>query len=197
MYCHCPVCRRPILALRVLFLPLWKRWDCPDCGSLLGVDRNRRFLGMIPWLVVIVVLVAVVKITRYGMLVAIPTLALTAVVLIPFCRPIVLARGGFRCRGCGYDLKGQAEPKCPECGEAVAADDLDRFRRLVRGDAEAAVARRDVARPVRRWHQVLIIAVILLVTATLAVGIIVHQRRSAPGPIPVAPVSPAPALPTP
>lgn len=33
----------------------------------------------------------------------------------PYCRPGL-------CRNCGYDLRGQTEPRCPECGTPFDAD---------------------------------------------------------------------------
>jgi hypothetical protein len=47
-------------------------------------------------------------------------LVVMAAVLVPyfvlFERTRVLERKGFRCRQCGYDLQGQLEPRCSECG---------------------------------------------------------------------------------
>ncbi|HUU98755.1 MAG TPA: hypothetical protein VM487_23735, partial [Phycisphaerae bacterium] len=36
-------------------------------------------------------------------------------------RVAVLERLGFRCRQCGYDLRGQTVPRCPECGQEFDA----------------------------------------------------------------------------
>ncbi len=55
-----------------------------------------------------------------------------------------------RCLTCGYALRGQTEPRCPECGRAFDPDDTDTFRL----PARCTWTRRHCG-PLGRWHVVL------------------------------------------
>lgn len=51
-------------------------------------------------------------------------------VLFVFERVVLIERRAFTCRGCGYDLQGLTEARCPECGAAF--DPKERARILAR-----------------------------------------------------------------
>ena len=40
----------------------------------------------------------------------------------------IVPQDGYVCWQCAYDLRGQTESRCPECGTAYDADELRRFR---------------------------------------------------------------------
>lgn len=180
MFSECPVCHQRISWTHVL-RPLWSRWRCKHCGSQLGVDLRRRLLAIAPLLVLAVAGVAVpLVISVVGFAAARPYLRMLPQVfpiLVPvivvvslggvllFDRPRVLERCGLRCRGCGYDLQGQVEPRCPECARELDAEER---AALAAGDhASVPAADRSGA---RKWAVVL---VALLAVMVLVQGILV------------------------
>ena len=124
---ECPNCRAPIPRMRLFMTSIWGRWQCSSCGSVLGIDVRRRLLAMIPYLLLLVVLMKFLNLPGYGLAVALPVVIGAGLLnFFFFDRPVVHERTGFRCRTCGYDLRGQKEGRCPECGadfelEALAA----------------------------------------------------------------------------
>ena len=126
---ECPNCRQPIARHRLFFSTAWSRWRCEGCDALLGVDLKRRFLAIIPWIAILFFLLQVVHITRLGLLIALPTIIVAGMLnFFLFDRAVVHERTGFRCRKCGYDLQGQTEARCPECGLEFDSADLDTYK---------------------------------------------------------------------
>ena len=132
---ECPVCCHPINA--ILFR--LSAWSCPGCGSLLRMDKNRRYLALIPF--ACIVLVAATFLSRGGWT-GFAVIPVAVVVWLPwillFDRAIVLERRGFWCQDCGYDLRGQIDPHCPECGRAFDSNETAQMElpdpsRLVQG----------------------------------------------------------------
>jgi hypothetical protein len=122
---ECPNCRRPIPGIRLFFKSLWSRWRCEGCGSLLGVDVRRRWLATIPWAVVLFLLLGVLRVTNLGYAIAVPMIIAVGMLnYFLFDRAVVHERAGFRCRQCGYDLQGQVESRCPECGSEFDSSEL-------------------------------------------------------------------------
>jgi len=127
---ECPNCRRPIAGPRTFFTPMWGTWRCSGCGALLGIDKRRRLLAMIPYGILLFVLLAVLHLPNWGYWLALPVVVAVGYVnFVLFDRAVVLERAGFRCRRCGYDLRGQIEPRCPECGWEFDAADTS-FRKI-------------------------------------------------------------------
>jgi hypothetical protein len=126
---ECPNCRQPIPRSRLFFTTAWGRWQCSACGSLLGINVRRRLLATIPWIFILFLLLGVARITSYGVLIAVPVIIAAGMAnYFLFDRPVVHERSGYRCRRCGYDLQGQVEARCPECGLAFDMAELDAHR---------------------------------------------------------------------
>jgi hypothetical protein len=186
---ECPVCRAA-LSWWHLLRPLWSQWNCPACDSLLGIDVLRRLLGI--GIYVPLALVIVFGLPRLGL----PELFVIPIILVSWFpifalteRPRVIERRGLNCTRCGYDLRGQTTPRCPECGR-----DLDeRQRALLAGAAEPPGRR---ARPIAGT-----ILVVVLLGAFLLIGAQVYfvfgRRRlppaTAPTSVPTTMTAPATA----
>jgi hypothetical protein len=174
---ECPNCREPIPWSRVFFTTAWGSWTCNGCGSLLGVNVRRRLLGVA---VLIIILLSVTSVVRVPLSWDLPiVLLIFLAVWVPyfllFERARVLERRGFRCHRCGYDLQGQVDPRCPECGLEFSTADTARSARANHDD--------DTKRPARRrryaWLVVIIAALMFLGTA-LAVGLTLYMARTRP-----------------
>ena len=140
---ECPVCRARI-SWTYIWRPLWAQWHCKHCGSLLGINRARRLM-----LIVVMVPAATLVfplLMRCGLppLLALPFAFATLIgvliaLLLLIDRPRVIERCGLRCKRCGYDLRGQSEPRCPECGAQL---DAEQQAALKTGDVPVTTKRR-------------------------------------------------------
>ena len=181
---ECPVCRRPLRWTYVL-RHAWSQWRCRYCGSLLGIDRKRRFLAVIPFTVLF--LASALFASRAGMSdysAAIIALGLWLPFFLLTDRAVVVERCGFRCKTCGYDLQGQVSPRCPECGRDFDAEE--------RAFLETGVL--PESKPGRRrgfWIGVVVIGLILV--STLVTGYLYYRQVSTAASRPVA-TRPAPGL---
>ncbi|MFH1417761.1 MAG: hypothetical protein ABII12_05670 [Planctomycetota bacterium] len=122
---ECPNCHKPIPRLSLFVKAMWTRWRCAGCGALLGIDVRRRLLAVVPWIGILALLLFVVRITTLAYPLALLIVCIAGV--LNFClfdRVVVHERTGFRCRQCGYDLQGQTEGRCPECGAKFDMDGL-------------------------------------------------------------------------
>ena len=171
---RCPVCRTSINPLRNLLRPGWARWRCKGCGSLIGVSLKHRLLALIPWLAILFAwMFAVVKL-RWPLPYAIPIIVFLFFALyLLLDKIIVYERCGFRCRDCGYDLRGQLEPVCPECGRAFDEDEIRRME-LARPD-QTVVRERRISPLMRRTA---ILTVGLLLAGLLLHGLSLYWRSS-------------------
>ena len=166
---ECPNCRQSIPRIRLFVTPAWGRWRCGSCGSLLGIDVRRRLLATIPWVGILFFLIFVVRITSLGLVIAVPMIIAAGILnFFLFDRAVVRDRTGFRCRECGYDLQGQVEARCPECG---AEFDL----------AELAAHQADGSeyRPVASWSKFRLALTIVVGVAVLLLTVGVMYLRSA------------------
>ena len=171
----CPNCRQTIPRIRLLFTTAWTRWRCSGCSSLLGVDVRRRLLAIIPcWIAILFVLIFEVRITRMGDAVVLSVLIGAGFLnFFLFDRAVVREGTGFRCRQCGYDLQGQVEARCPECGSAFDPAELAAYR--ANGLKTPPAARRSWIR-FAGVHAAIILTVLLIGSILYLKG---ARRRSA------------------
>jgi hypothetical protein len=158
--------------LTYILRTVWSQWRCGACGSLLGIDRKRRLLALLPF--VVMALGVSTLISRLGLadLIIAPVIVILAMpYFLLIDRVVVLERSGFRCQGCGYDLQGQTVPRCPECGREF--DERERTRLETGLSADLLVAER----PRRRAAFVLLIIIPLLIS--LGLGMAVWRSRNA------------------
>lgn len=175
---ECPVCRRPISRFRTFTRTAWSRWRCEGCGSLLGVSLKWRLLATIPWIVLILLMLAVLDIMSLGIAIGLPALIVVGMANYMLLeRIIVVERCGFRCKGCGYDLRGQVQPACPECGRQFDDEEIDRMKLT---ESHAVEARQGRGAAVRRW--VTVAVMILLGLAVFVQGLLVFRTRGAQPP---------------
>ena len=126
-------------------------------------------MATIPWIAILIILLLVLNIMSWGLWFALPILVAAGLAnYMLFERIVVHERCGFRCRSCGYDLQGQIEPYCPECGRALDEDEIERLRRTSPGQEPKAAG---ISRT-SRWAAIIIMALLLLAM----VGQIVHLR---------------------
>jgi hypothetical protein len=150
----------------------------------LEIDRKRRFLAVIPFL--IIVLTASFFASRAGLTdytAAIVAFALWLPFFLMVDRAAVVERCGFRCKTCGYDLQGQVAPRCPECGREF--DDEERAF-LETGVAPTQTSGRRRA----AWIGVVVIGLILV--STLVTGVLYYFTVTGTGVRPAA-THPAPS----
>jgi len=152
------------------------------------MDIKRRWMA-VP-LFMIAFLLITLWLTRRGFsdYIAIPVgLVLFFPCYLLFDRAVVLEKAGFRCRQCGYDLRGQMVPQCPECGRQFDADEIEQMKLPEPG----AVVERH---PRRRgpWWYVLTVTVVLLLLASFAYGLWLFYQ-TAPTPPASSPGTAAPS----
>jgi len=158
---ECPVCRNPLRWTYIL-RTLWSQWRCERCGSLLGINRRRRLLAIIPFVGMTLCVTMVVSRLGLGDFAVIPVIVgLAAPYFLLIDRAVALERCGFRCRGCGYDLQGQTVPRCPECAREFDAD--ERARLEAGSFADVRVAERGRRRAV--------FALVIIVPLLISVGL--------------------------
>lgn len=187
MLAECPVCRAP-LRWTYLMRPLGSRWRCAQCESVLAVDGKRRLLAVVIWIPIL--LLGSYQLTRLGwsdLLAPVFMLVFWVPVFLALDRAAVIERAGLRCRGCGYDLRGQVVPRCPECGRELSEEER---RMLTIGVFPTAVVRS------RRGAWVVVMLLVALgcaVTLGLAITYYYGTRPPAATPPPAAPAPAAPA----
>ena len=181
---ECPNCREPIPRIRLFLTTAWGRWRCSRCGSLLGIDVRRRFLAMIPYFGILILLFWFGGGTARSLTVALPAVVVLGLVnFMLFDRAVVHERTGFRCQKCGYDLQGQVEARCPECGSDFESTELAAYK-----DAGP------IRPPAVRWSRWRIAGVVFMIALTilLVLGLVYFRRART---VPVAAPAPAPVLP--
>ncbi len=86
-------------------------------------------MATVPWIGIIAFFLIVMNIMSYGTAIALPVLIVFGLSLyMAFERLVVLERCGFRCKDCGYDLRGQVKPSCPECGMTFDDDEIAKMQ---------------------------------------------------------------------
>ena len=169
----CPNCRGP-LGWTWVWFPIWTRWKCRHCGAVLGINPASRFLlvgvMVVAWAVALFVLRPAGR--DESLLAAGLLLGLTVFLVYVFDRPRLIEATGFRCRDCGYDLRGQTESRCPECGKVF--DEEERARILA---AAGVHAKRSTP---RKWTLIFFLAVVLLLAAQILGIVVLRYTRMQP-----------------
>ncbi len=176
-FARCPVCRT-VLPWTYIWRPVWARWNCASCGSLLGISPWRRVL--IIGLVIPLGLFWMPFMSRagvtglFGSLIALVVLLLVLVgLLLAVDRVVVIERCGLRCKHCGYDLQGQREPRCPECGNEL---DAEQRSLLASGEIPTTTHRKS-----RTWAVLIAVLVIAALFTLATAGLITYKKmRAAP-----------------
>jgi len=115
---RCPHCRHPCSHVEILFASHRTRFTCKRCGSILKLDMQRRYLMLVPIILLVITLVAfILATTNADDRVCIPAaLLVTIIVVFRFDRMLVIEARGAYCRHCGYNLRGCTGSICTECG---------------------------------------------------------------------------------
>ena len=164
MAAECPVCRTGIPWHRTFRTSAWGKWRCDGCESLLTVDIRWRFVALG---VAVAAMFSATRVVRAPQAWDLPVVVVVmSTVMIPYFlfleRARVLDRCGFRCQGCGYDLRGQSAARCPECGQNFNPDELARVQK-----SYSAV--QPGSKVARRTGVVLVTLVLVFVTTVLLV----------------------------
>ncbi|MCK4873605.1 MAG: hypothetical protein KAS72_12860 [Phycisphaerales bacterium] len=156
---------------------MWSRWRCPACDSLLGISAKHRLLAVLP--AILFVMFVVLNMPSWGIGVTAPlVIAAGMVTFMIFERIVVHERCGFLCKGCGYDLRGQVAPTCPECGRQL---DEEEIARLKLASPEAVAERVRCSGRFRRWSGVAVITLVAVLVGVQIFGIYkLRARRPTP-----------------
>ena len=180
MALQCPNCREPVSFFRSIRTTAWGRFPCKACGSILGISVKRRLLALLPWLAMVALLMGVLQIQRYGALALLLVFTGVFVAIFYLLEDVVLIeRRAFCCKKCGYDLQGQIDQRCPECGQPF--DPTEKARILARAGTPPPKAR-------HRW---IMVVLVLLLLASLAANLITY-RAASKRPVRPPPTSPPP-----
>ena len=124
-------------------------------------------MATVPWIAILIILLLVLNIMSWGLWFALPLLVIAGLAnYMLFERIVVHERCGFRCKTCGYDLQGQVEPYCPECGRAFDDEEIEQMKLISPGEVRMTMG---ISRA-RRWAAILII----LFLALAVLGQLVH-----------------------
>ena len=130
---RCPECDAPD--------PVYKRWTarhfpCLNCGALVRANSAKYYISCAACFVLFTAL----EIANYQYHLGVPVwgviiikllLILMVIRSMPYTTRLVLVSKGPCCLKCLYDLQGinaAQTSACPECGEPIAADWLDKLR---------------------------------------------------------------------
>ena len=167
----CPYCRAPLGWVWVWY-PFWTRWRCAHCDALLGIKPNPRLVlvgtMMVVWAATLLVLRPTS--TDERLLVGSVLLVMTIVLVYAIDSPRLIEAHGFRCQQCGYDLRGQTLPRCPECGTEFDAE--ERARILAREDVHTK-------RPTSGVWTLVFIAVVIVLLGFQVLGFVMLRRSRA------------------
>ena len=127
MVTKCPVCHHPINGFLFL-LSGWPR-RCSNCGSRYRADIRRRCLPILPCSAVTVMISDSLLMSGWNeWIVILVIVSLWSATFLLVDKAFVLERRGIRCKQCGYDLRGQKEPHCPECGRDFDITELAQIK---------------------------------------------------------------------
>ena len=161
----CPLCATRLSPFRLFFTPAWGQFVCKGCGSVLGVNILWRLGVLLPptLLAGLFIYSYATRIAPGSFLVMPAFIVLMALVFLLLDQPRVIEAVASRCRKCGYDLRGQSQGRCPECGT----------------EFDLQAARASIQPKPRRWAALTVtVFLFIILTTSLLLGIIVAQQTA-------------------
>ncbi len=172
---ECPVCHHPIPFMRLFFTTAWGSFQCTGCDSQLGVHVVRRVLVVPIWMGLYFALTRWIRLPAIYDLpsVLITFMALFVLYFAWFDQARVIQRVGFHCKDCGYDLQGQQDPRCPECGRTFDEVEISLMKRLLHIDT---------AKPRKKSGVAIMITMIILFifTVLVVIGTRMYKAQTPP-----------------
>lgn len=187
----CPVCHQDFPFMRQFLTPTWGSFQCTACDSQLGVNAYRRFFVVPIWIGLYYFATRYIRLpASYDIVTVLGTFMVMYILYFAwFEKPRIIQRCGFRCKDCGYDLQGQKDPRCPECGRVFDETETSQMKRLLQFET---------VKPRKRSSVVIIVFMIvffiLTLLAVLGVRVYNAQTTSPKAPQPTPPVK-TPAAP--
>ena len=93
-------------------------YSCPHCGVGLRANRKREACLI---LIAVIAGLPLIPLPSWQFTIGLLLLLGLWCVLYPYVGRYDRTTEGRQCEGCGYDLKGVASDRCPECGGAAEA----------------------------------------------------------------------------
>jgi predicted RNA-binding Zn-ribbon protein involved in translation (DUF1610 family) len=172
----CPNCREPMSRWRLFASHLASRWRCKNCNALLGINQKRRLIIIVIGVFMLFFGIPLIEWAGLRAMVVAPTLAVAMIGAVwLFDQPRLIEATGVRCRGCGYDVRGQQVMRCPECGRVFDEEELQRLSQF-RAGALSDRAGRGRSRSEKLAFTSVIALLVVLGICFVVVAFLVGQR---------------------
>lgn len=168
---NCPVCQHKINGIFFMFRPVFMNWTCKGCGSVLTINKARRFTALIPGIILeLFIFFICVRLSLNIFITVFVAVFACMAVLLYYDSALILERKGFWCRSCGYDLRGQSEAICPECGTGFTESDIEQMA------MDDPVSKVEKVGKVSRYWLVLVIVLFVLLLSTFLITLGVFYK---------------------